>query len=227
MENMKKRILITLLALSFFLPAYHAQAQTPVAEAIKEGVKKVIKAIDLEIQRMQTKTIGLQNAQKVLENAMSKLKLQQIAAWTEKQRNLYSAYYQDLWQVKSIIATYRQVTDVIRRQKQLVQEYQNAWGLLKKDSHFTPQELDEMYRVYSGILAESLKNLDQLTLVVNSFATQMSDAGRLKLIRSAADGIEENLSDLRAYNNRNFRVSLSRVRAMQDATITKKLYGLY
>jgi len=119
------------------------------------------------------------------------------------------------------------VTDIISRQKQLVQEYQHAWALLQKDSHFTPAELDEMYRLYSGILAESLKNLDQLTLVVNSFATQMSDAGRLRLIRAATNGIEQNLSDLQAYNNRNYKISLSRASSMQDAAVTQKIYGLY
>jgi hypothetical protein len=52
-------------------------------------VKKVIVAIDLKIQRLQTKTVWLQNAQKVVENTMSKLKLDEITDWVQKQKDLY------------------------------------------------------------------------------------------------------------------------------------------
>ena len=67
-----------LLCMSFFLIEMAACAQDPITLIIKEGIKKVIVAVDLKIQRLQTKTIWLQNAQKVIENAMSKLKLNQI-----------------------------------------------------------------------------------------------------------------------------------------------------
>jgi glutamate racemase len=81
---MKKMIVI--MALVFSL---QSQAQIPVLEIIKAGVTKAIKAVDLKIQRLQNKTIWLQNAQKTMENAMSKLKLTEIGDWVEKQRKLY------------------------------------------------------------------------------------------------------------------------------------------
>lgn len=73
-----------------------ANAQIAVLEVIKAGVKKVIKAVDLKVQRLQNETIWLQNAQKVLENQLSKLKLTEIADWTEKQKELYKNYYEEL-----------------------------------------------------------------------------------------------------------------------------------
>ena len=77
------------------LPVQQVQAQTAIAEIIKAGIKKVIKAVDLKIQRLQNKTIWLQNAQKTLENALSKLKLDEIANWTEKQKEQYRKYYEE------------------------------------------------------------------------------------------------------------------------------------
>jgi hypothetical protein len=41
-----------------------ATAQIAVLEVINAGVKKVIKAVDLKVQRLQNETIWLQNAQK-------------------------------------------------------------------------------------------------------------------------------------------------------------------
>jgi len=221
---MKKAIVIILLVLGTTLSAHRAQGQ--VIAIIKEAVTKVIKAIDLKVQLLQTKTIWLQNAQKTLENEMAKLKLRQISDWTQKQRDLYKEYYQELLKVKSAISTYKAVKSIIEQQEELVAEYKNAWRLLRQDKHFTPAELDEMYQVYTGIINESLKNLDELYLVVNSFSTQMSDGKRLELIHSAGKGIDENLSDLRSYNNRNFHISLSRARDLREAEMIKKLYNI-
>src|SRR5689334_3141587 len=82
-------------------PMPYLCAQDPVTEAIKQGVIKVIKAIDLRIQRIQNQTIWLQNAQKVIENKMSELKLSEIRDWVEKQRKLYADYFDELWKIKS------------------------------------------------------------------------------------------------------------------------------
>src|SRR6476620_11144768 len=90
----------SMIVLMVSMPTNQANAQVAVLEVIKAGVKKVIKAVDLKIQRMQNETIWLQNAQKVMENQLSKLKLNEIAKWSEKQKELYSKYYTDLWKVK-------------------------------------------------------------------------------------------------------------------------------
>lgn len=71
------------------MPVQQANAQIPIAEIIKQAITKVIKAVDLKIQRLQNKTIWLQNAQKTLENKMSELKLTEIKDWVEKLRKLY------------------------------------------------------------------------------------------------------------------------------------------
>lgn len=221
-----KKMLVIVLCLLLTAPVYQAQAQIPIIDIIKGAVKKVVKAIDLQIQRQQNKIIWLQNAQKTLENAMAKLKLNEISEWTEKQRKLYDEYFQELRKVKNLISTYKKTKGIISRQVQLVEEYKKAWNLLRKDKHFSPQELDYMYKVYSGIVDESLKNLDQLFLVTNAFATQMTDGKRLELIQTAANNLEKNLTDMRGFNNRNYRISLSRANDITQAEMLKKLYGL-
>jgi hypothetical protein len=202
------------------------QAQIPVLEIIKQGVKKVIKAIDLMIQRMQNKTIWLQNAQKVLENKLSEFKLSEIAQWTEKHRTLYKEYYDELWQVRTTIATYQRIRQIMDRQVMIVGEYKRTWELASQDKHFTSAEIDYMYRVYTGILDESLFNLDQILLVVNSFKTQMSDAKRLEIINLAGEGIEQNYADLKQFNQQNVQLSLSRAKDEHEIQTLKKLYGI-
>jgi predicted transcriptional regulator YheO len=221
---MKKMVMVAFVMLLAVAPSERTDAQ--MIEIIKEGIKKVIKAVDLQVQRLQTKTIWLQNAQKTIENTMSQLKLHEISDWVQRQKDLYQDYFDELWKVKTVITYYYRVREIIDKQKLLVSEYQRAYGLFRQDPHFTPDELDYMEKVYSGILNESLKNLDQVFTVINAFATQMDDAARLNIINQAADNIETNFSDLRAFNNQNVVISLQRAKQQNDVDVVKKLYGL-
>lgn len=223
----KYMVILPMSAMTLFvaLPT-GANAQIAVLEVIKAGVKKVIKAVDLKVQRLQNETIWLQNAQKVLENQLSKLKLTEIADWTEKQKNLYSEYYEELWKIKSAIAYYKRIKDLTQRQVDIVDEYKWAWNLFKQDKHFTADELDYIQKVYSGILDESVKNVDQILLVVNSFKTQMSDAQRLEIINAAADKMDTNYSDLKQFNTQNSRLSIQRAKSLDEAAKLKEIYGI-
>ena len=224
---MKKLLAVVLLALCFMvLPVQNANAQIPIMEIIKQAITKVIVAVDLKIQRLQNKTIWLQNAQKVLENKMSELKLTEISDWVEKQRAQYANYLDELWRIKAALAYYQRIKDIIEKQLQLVNEYKGAWALFKQDKNFTADELDYILEVYSGIMDESVKNLDQLSLVINAFVTQMSDAKRMEIINEVDSKLDENLNDLREFNNQNKMISLQRASEKGDIETVKKLYGL-
>lgn len=203
-----------------------AQAQVPVAQVIKEGIKKVIQAVDLEVQRLQTQTIVLQNAQKAIENTMSELHLNEIASWVQKQKDLYSEYYNELWEVKNIITDYDKIRDITEKQVMLVAEYKQAWNTIQQDKHFTADELSYMAQAYSGILDATVQNVDQLLDVVTAFTTQMSDAARLKIIDGVAKQVDENYDDLHRFNNQNALLSLSRAKDENDAMMVKWMYGL-
>ena len=218
---MKKIIVVLVLLLSV-----RSQAQIPILDIIKEGIKKVIIAVDLKIQRLQNKTIWLQNAQKTLENTMSKLRLDEISGWVEKQRMLYADYFDELRKVKTVLTYYQRVRDIIEQQVQIVNEYKAAWALFKQDKNFTADELDYMFQIYTGMMDESGKNIDQLFLVVNAFITQMSDAKRLEIINTVADNVEQNLMDLKEFNGQNKMISLQRATEQGDIDYVKKLYGL-
>jgi hypothetical protein len=216
----------SMIVLMVSMPSSEANAQVAVLEVIKAGVKKVIKAVDLKVQRMQNETLWLQNAQKVMENQLSKLKLGEIANWSEKQRTLYAKYYMDLWKVKTAISYYHRIKEITNKQVYLVEEYRNAWATVQKDDNFNPQERQYMFDVYTGILKESAKNIDQILLIVNSFKTQMTDAERLVLINKAADRIDQNFRDLKQFNSQNILLSLQRSKTKQEINKIQNLYGL-
>ncbi|WP_268225187.1 conjugal transfer protein TraI [Sinomicrobium oceani] len=201
-------------------------APVPVVVVIKTAAKKVLRAIDLKIQRLQNKTIWLQNAQKTLENVLSKLKLTEIAEWTERQKELYQGYYQELVKVKALISYYQRIRDITKMQSEMIAEYGRVWNLLRQDTRFTTDELDYMEAVYSGMLEASLKNTDQIFLIVQAFTTQMSDASRLEIINDAADRVEQTYMDLKRFNRQNILLSLQRAKAQGELEAVRQLYGI-
>ena len=225
--SLKKKIITALLGCLLLLGPAPLQAQEfPIAQIIKAAIVKVIKAVDLAIQRLQNQTIRLQHIQKEIENAMSKLKLKEIAEWSNKQRELFKTYYDELWKVKTAIAYYKRIKDIATTQVLIVKEYKKAYALIRQDKHFTPNELLYIDEVYSGILAESVKNADQLLLVINSFVTQMPDAERLQLIAKADENITKNLSHLRQFTQQNILLSIERSRDEHEQALLRSYYGL-
>jgi hypothetical protein len=211
-----------------FLVCFSVQsnAQIPVISVITTLVKKVINAIDLEVENLQNQTIWLQDAQKTLENAMAQLQLDGITRWVQQTKDLYSEYYQELSLVKSVIADYDKVKQIISLQENIISEYNSAYSKFKQDKNFTSSEITYMYNVYSGILNESLNNVNQVLLVVNAFVTQMSDAGRMNIINNAARNMQKNYNDLKQFNNQNIQISLQRGYENNDLQTVKNLYGL-
>jgi hypothetical protein len=141
----KRRIFILALFISI-----QSSAQFPIAQIIQAGITKVIKAVDLKIQKLQNKTLVLQNAQSVIQNQMLKVKLTEISDWVNKQKELYKNYFDELRKVKTAITYYHKVKDLIEDQDAMIGEYKQAWSQFRQDKKFSPDELDFMSKTYTG-----------------------------------------------------------------------------
>jgi len=108
----------------------------------------------------------------------------------------------------------------------LVKEYNTAYSQFKQDKNFSVNEINYMGQVYNGILNESVQNLNELLLAINSFTTTMADAKRLEIISSTARKMNSNLTDLRKFNNQNMTLTMQRAKANNDIQTTQQLYGL-
>lgn len=203
-----------------------AAGQIPVADIIKEGIKKIIKAVDLQVQRLQQKTVALQSAQKIMENTMAKWRLREITGWVKKQRDLYGDFYGGLWRVKQVITYYYRVKEITEKQRALVSQYRQAWNRFRRDPHFSSEEINYMTAVYAGILDLSVKNTQRLLSVVQAFTTQMSDAERMAVINEVGDAVDENYDDLHRFNIQNTLLSLSRAKDQTDVRLVQWMYGL-
>lgn len=210
-----KKVRVCFFVVVILLGLNNAQAQIPIIGTI---IAKVIKAIDLKIQKIQNETLWLQNAQRTLENNLHQLKLAEVSSWSQKQRDLYAGYFDELGQVKTAITTYGRVKDIISKQVLLVSEYKAAIAGSGQDISFT--------KVCSGILSESLKNLDRLQMVISPGSMQLTDAGRLGIIHNTDSAMNGLLTDLRQFVAFNNSTAQQRSMEQNDINRIKKVYGL-
>ncbi|HVU56059.1 MAG TPA: TraG family conjugative transposon ATPase [Puia sp.] len=229
LRNGSVRWLLTgaLLLFSALLPSQRAHAQFPIADIIQAAIKKVIVATDLAIQRLQTETIALQNAQKMLENAMQLQRLTDIGDWVQHQKDLFEGYYQELWQVKNTLTLYHRVKDITEQQVQLVAVYKKAWQSIRQDPHFSTEELEHIGEVYDALLDRSIRQAAQLSTVVTAWLTQMDDSGRLRAIDQLQAQMNQNRRDLLAFTEENILLSLQRSKDEQEIRSIQTLYNIH
>lgn len=227
MKKYVKKVVVGIAFMALLVtPTQQAHAGGGIIEIIKQVIVKVIKAADLQVQRLQSKTIGLQNTQKQIENFMTKLKLNEISDWTRKQKEQYQKYFDELQKVKSIISDYQRVRNLMQMQLRMVDQHARMWQMLRSDSHFKPSELAYMEQVYTGMLNQSLQNVKQLRMVITSNATKMSDGKRIEIINETTEQMQRNYDDMQRFNTDNARLSLSRAKEEQDAQRVKRMYGI-
>jgi hypothetical protein len=70
---------LVVVVMATVVPTSRADAQ--IIDAIEDAIKAALMAVDLGIQKVQTETVNLQDAQKALENAMQQTQLGDITSW--------------------------------------------------------------------------------------------------------------------------------------------------
>lgn len=170
-------LILALLCLNF-----QSQAALPIAEIIRQGVKKIIVAVDLKIQRLQNETIWLQQVQQKLENILSKNQLADIASWGQRQKELYGEYYEGLWKVKQTIKQVQRIKSIAQTQAEMLRAYQESWQILQADGRFSLAELELIQNRYGEILRQSALHLSELTELIKEYSIRLSDGERLERI---------------------------------------------
>ena len=139
---------------------------------------------------------------------------------------LHEAFIDGLFIVSPTVRAYPRIADIINDQAMLVDEYQSAWASFRQDKHFDPDEIGYMMNVYNNLISASLKNLSDLSMIITDSQLRMSDAERLAAIDRIFTGGHGQLSFLRSFNDRNYRIAVQRAREANDQQSIRNLYGI-
>ncbi len=217
---MKKMIL--LLAFCFCVSA---SADAQVIFIIKYITSKIIRAIDLKVQQLQNEAINLTVLQKQLENNFSQSSLSQIASWEQKQKDLYSGYFDELKNVKQSLAFTSRISEVMQKQKQVVTDTKRAIQLIYADSHFSSAEAAQFNKVCETLLNSSASNLSQMLQMVTAGQFTMGDGERLSGLMQIADEVDSQATKLNGCLQKVRDLAIAREQDAAEIQNIKRLYG--
>jgi hypothetical protein len=126
---------------------------------------------------------------------------EQVKSIAEGNFNLHKAFLDGLLAVSPIVRDYPKVKRIIDNEAELIKEYQSASTTLGQ-AGFSASEVDYFNGLYGNLLTSSLRNLDELAMILTDGELRMSDAERLSAIDRIDRDMTGQLSFLRVFNSR-------------------------
>lgn len=173
----------------------------------------------------------LQELEKILDNMYVGYKILDKGYTTVKNiaegnYSIHQLFLDGLMAVNPTVRNYRRIPFIINYQKLLLKEYKNAYNRFKDDPHFTPEEIQYMVNVYNFLFKASLRNLDDLVMIITATKLRMSDDERMKAIDRIFYDMEGKLLFLRGFNNSTQMLAIQRARSANDVRTLNHLYGI-
>lgn len=140
---------------------------------------------------------------------------------------IHDVFIQGLMAVNPAVRNYSRIPYIIEYQKFLLSEYKRAFNRFKQDPNFTPGELEYLASVYEHLFNASLKNIDELLMIITASKLSMSDDERLEAIDRIFFDMEDKLTFLRSFNNSTSMLAIQRAKSRNDVQTMEKLYGIY
>lgn len=149
-----------------------------------------------------------------------------IKSLSEGNFNIHSVFLDGLMQVSPAVRRYHKVAEIVDYQLRLVREYKAAQNRFLRSGMFTEAELRYMGQVYGNLFNTSLRNLDELTLVITANKLRMGDDERLASIDRIHAYVSDMLQFLRHFNGNTSLLGAQRQKEQQDITTMQHIQGL-
>lgn len=190
-----------------------------------------VQAQQQELQQLMLNIEKLNQLRAILQNMYKGYKIltqgyNTIKNLAEGNFDLHKVFLDGLLQVSPTVRNYKKVVDIISMQRQLVKEYKSAFNKFKSVNVFHQNELDYLGKVYDNLVDRSLKNLDELLMVVTAGQLRMNDAERLSAIDGIYNDMQDKLQFLRHFNDKSTLVAAQRLKSKKEIDDLMLLYGI-
>lgn len=194
-------------------------------------VPKKANAQSAEIQQLILNIEKLSQFKKILSDMKKGYELlsggyKTVKDMSEGNFNLHKTFLDALMQVSPVVKNYKRVVDIVNFQMLLVRESKNGLNRFVKSDSFSSQEIKYFEKVYGNLLSQSLRNLDELTMVITADKLRMSDDERLQAIDEIYLQMQDKLLFLRDFNKSSSVLVLQRAKEVKDVYASKELQEL-
>lgn len=140
--------------------------------------------------------------------------------------SLHQVFLDGLYAVNPAVRNYKRIPYIIQYQKFLVKEYKRAFNRFKNDPNLTVREVKYLSNVYHYLFKQSLRNLDELLMIVTAAKLRMSDEERLQAIDRIYYDLENKVVFLKLFNSTTQWLAMQRARDNHDVITLQRLYGV-
>ncbi|PSK90781.1 hypothetical protein [Taibaiella chishuiensis] len=140
--------------------------------------------------------------------------------------NIHKIFLDGLLEASPVVKKYYKVAGIVELQLLLIKEHRSAFNRFRNGNMLRPSELEYIGKVYSNLVTESLRNIDELLNVVTTGKLRMSDDERLKTIDGLYADMEDKLNFLRSFNNNTTILTIQRAKEFEETSRARRIYGI-
>lgn len=184
-----------------------------------------------EVQQLVLNWEKLRQLEEILDNMYRGYKILDkgyttIKKISEGNYSMHEIFIDGLMLVNPSIRNYKRIPFIIDYQKLLLKDYQRAYNRFRQDPNFNLEELEYLANVYTFLFNASLRNIDELLMIIAATKLSMSDDERMLAIDRIFFDIEDKLIFLRTFNNNTQLLAMQRARSRNDVHTLQQLYGV-
>lgn len=138
--------------------------------------------------------------------------------------NLHKDYFNSLEQVNPQIKGDVKIAAMISMQVQMLSSYKSCYQQLKASGVFTSKELNYLYRVFTALLDDVVKDITELTNVITDGQLQMKDDERIDDIDKLYRDMTDKYEFLYSFSSEVQMQALQRQRELQESHTIQKMY---
>ncbi len=195
------------------------------------GMAFQIKAQSAEVQQLLLNVEKLAQFKKILKNMKDGYQIvfkgyTAVKDISKGNFNLHKTFLDGLMQVSPAVKKYKRIADIINYQVRIAKEYKDAIKQIRLDKQFSVNEMDYVTKIYKSLFNESLKRLEELSLIITSGKLRMSDDERLQAIDKIYASVEDQYSFLKDFSNSTLVLSMQRKAERTEIEMSKRIYGM-
>lgn len=149
-----------------------------------------------------------------------------IGGFTRGEWDLHTGYIRSLKTVNPEIRRYARVADVMRFQLKILQDKNRTLRQLISSGAFSNDELAYIGRVFSRLLDDCNRTLDELIVITADGKLEMKDDERMKRIDELYWDMQDKFTFLQSFSNDAQTLAASRLKEKSDTQTSRVLHGI-
>jgi len=149
-----------------------------------------------------------------------------VKSLTEGNFNLHKVFLDGLMQISPAVKKYQKIPQIIDAQITLVKETKIASRRILNAGVFNQGEANYMLGVYNNLVSGSLKNIDDLIIIITANKLRMTDDERLSAIDKLYADMADKVEFIRYFNEGCSLLAIEKKKQLNQVTNSEALFGI-